>query len=522
MGKSEIEMNGTNDLSHNVIEISEADRQLCGNVAISIGKMLKQLPHVNEESSIYRVPKQLHDMNPKAYDPQLISIGPYHHFTRKDLIATEQYKLQGLINFLRRINNNKMESLEDLLKIGTLKALVEKAHCWVKEARNCYAAHINMKEEEFVMMMLVDACFIVEFFILYYDQGHPDCRFSQIQHNVDLSFYKGIVFHIFYDLTKLENQVPFFLLRSLFHLIPEDDVPMISFIDDEDGPISFTQLTYNVLNFGFMGKYEICCELLEEPAHLVDFLIYFLFVPLPPGMKNRQHEKSNENNNDFSSLLRFLLPAHWKKQNEDQNSEKKKNKKPHDENNMEKQWVPPSITELCEAGVTIKKAENTKCLMNISFKNGVLEIPPLFITDSFEIIMRNLIAFEHFSTESKNKYVIQYVSFLDYLICSDKDVSLLVKADIIINDIGGSDIEVSQLFNNLCKFVAVPSYSSHFNNISKDLVEHYNGWWNKSKASLKHNYFNTPWAFISFFAATLLIILTLLQTIFSAISAFPT
>ncbi|XP_022974374.1 UPF0481 protein At3g47200-like [Cucurbita maxima] len=189
-----------------------------------------------------------------------------------------------------------------------------------------------------------------------------------------------------------------------------------------------------------------------------------------------------------------------------------------DNSKEEKSIIPPSITELQEASVTIKKAENAKCFMNVSFKNGVFEIPPILNDDYFEPMMRNLIAFEHFYVGNDNK-CIQYVSLLDHLICTEKDVSVLVKAGIVINEIGGSSIEVSELFNNLCKFVTVPN-CCHFNDINKALREHCSRRWNKAIATLKHNYFNTPWAIVSFVGAIFLLIFALLQTIFSGISAF--
>ena len=104
--------------------------------------MMEQLPPVNEECSIFRVPRLLHKMNNIAYIPQAISIGPFHHCSQKDLIAIEQYKLRYCINFLGRLDN-KMDSLEFLVKT---------TQSWVKEARNCYA-------EPFVQMMLMDSCF---------------------------------------------------------------------------------------------------------------------------------------------------------------------------------------------------------------------------------------------------------------------------------------------------------------------------------------------------------------------------
>ena len=105
--------------------------------------------------------------------------------------------------------------------------------------------------------------------------------------------------------------------------------------------------------------------------------------------------------------------------------------------------------------------------MNLSFKNEIFTIPPLQIDDFFETIMRNLIAFEHFPSKNESK-CIQYVVFMDYLISTEKDVSLLEKVGIIINNIGGSGKSVSKLINNLCKFVEISSEEC-FNDISKAL-----------------------------------------------------
>lgn len=99
---------------------------------------------------------------------------------------------------------------------------------------------------------------------------------------------------------------------------------------------------------------------------------------------------------------------------------------------------------------------------------------------------------------------------MDYLISTELDVSLLEKAGIIINDIGGSDKEVSKMFNDLRKFVIVP-HSIHFNDISVALREHCNRRYNRARAALKHDHFYTPWASISVIGAILLIILTFLQ-----------
>lgn len=91
--------------------------------------------------------------------------------------------------------------------------------------------------------------------------------------------------------------------------------------------------------------------------------------------------------------------------------------------------------------------------MDIRFQDGVLKIPHLNIHDAFETYVRNLLAFEHYHVEGDERCVHGYFYFLDDLISTEKYVSLLVKAEIITNDIGGNNEEVSVLFNNLCKDV---------------------------------------------------------------------
>ena len=449
MKNSQIEVEQVNDKPYNMAGISEAEQgeQPRRNVVPPIKEMIDKLPPVNEKCSIFRVPKLLRNMNHRAYTPQVISIGPFHHH-RKDLLATEPYKLRRCLNFLSRLGNER-DSLE-LLKKNT--------QTWMKEIRNCYGEPINMNDKEFVNMMVVDGCFLVEFLIQHHNEHYPNTCF-QTPNNLDLTFHQRSI-EIFTDLIMLENQVPFFLLERLFGLIPNIT------------SLSFEELIY----ISFQQELVVNCSLSNlsstKPKHLVDFLSFF-FVS----------KTSLENNNNNSPI------------------------------------TPPSITELYEAGVTIKKAENFIHMMDIRFKNEILTIPPLVIDDLFEPTMRNLIAFEHFPLRNESN-CIQYIAFMDDLISTEKDVNLLVKAGIIINNIGGSDKEVSKLFNNLCKFVETSSDDS-LNNISNTLREHCNRRWNKAKASLKHNYFNTPWAIVSFFAATFLIILTLSQTIFSGMSVFP-
>ncbi|XP_004138865.1 UPF0481 protein At3g47200 [Cucumis sativus] len=494
--------------NNNIPHISEAKQHLRDNVVISIQQILNQMHPASMDCSIYRVPQQLCDMNPKAYIPQFISIGPFHHSKcQNNSKGTQKYKHYGLFNFLRRINNTEIKEEEDVMTKSrsfqpkTLKVLVEKVHDWVEKTRYCFSEPIDyMDDHNFVIMMLMDACFIVEFFIqMYDDQFDQDDQFPLISDKVNiLSLFPEITDFIMFDLIKLENQVPFFLLQHVFDMIPRHNLH-----------VSFIDLTYCALRIGFIFNYKIYSFdydfVKKDLKHLVHFLsLYFI----PPPTTNDMIQNKKKNNYSFLSFFSRLLCCELC-----QNPDK--------ENSDQEFLSPPSITELNESGVTVKKAKNVESLMNITFTNGVLEIPPLNICDEFELLFRNLVAFEQFQAGNGKMYATQYIIFMDNLINTKKDVRLLVNSGVIINNIGGSYKEVSKLFNKLGKFISGSPTSSEFNDISKDLHKHCNRRWNKAKASLKHNYFNTPWAIVSFIAASCLILLTLLQTIFSGFSAFP-
>ncbi|CAM8953834.1 unnamed protein product [Rhodiola kirilowii] len=103
---------------------------------------------------------------------------------------------------------------------------------------------------------------------------------------------------------------------------------------------------------------------------------------------------------------------------------------------------------------------------------------------------------------------------MDNLINSPADVGYLHYCGIIEHWLV-SDAEVADLFNRLCQEVVFDTSNSYLSSMSDDVNRYYNHRWNSWRASLKHNYFSNPWAIISFFAAVILLLLTLAQTFYS-------
>ncbi|KAK8582672.1 hypothetical protein V6N13_069444 [Hibiscus sabdariffa] len=147
----------------------------------------------------------------------------------------------------------------------------------------------------------------------------------------------------------------------------------------------------------------------------------------------------------------------------------------------------------------------------------MLKIPTLRVEDTTEHIFRNYIAYEQFFRRELT-YFSDYVLFMDNLINTSNDVQLLRTNGVIDNWLG-DDEAVARMFNRLLDFVWM-SNGFYYAEIFKRVNEHCQRRWNRWKATLKKNYFNSPWSLISFLAATVLLLLTVVQAIFSHLSYF--
>ncbi|KAF5465153.1 hypothetical protein F2P56_015184 [Juglans regia] len=148
------------------------------------------------ECCMYKVHEQLRNVNEKAYKPVLLAIGPYNDQSKVGQGFMEEHKLRYLHQMLKRKKGN-VETY-----IATLKELEERAH-------NCYGEHISHTPEEFVEMMVLDGCFIIELFHTYKTRALLNDPIFQM---------KWVLSRIARDLLLFENQLPFFILDKLFRM----------------------------------------------------------------------------------------------------------------------------------------------------------------------------------------------------------------------------------------------------------------------------------------------------------------
>ncbi|XP_078161193.1 UPF0481 protein At3g47200-like [Carex rostrata] len=115
--------------------------------------------------------------------------------------------------------------------------------------------------------------------------------------------------------------------------------------------------------------------------------------------------------------------------------------------------VIPSATELKQKGLKFTPKVNPKHMLDISFEYGVLKIPKLKIGDFTKPIFANLIAFEHSKYGKKHRPFGRFVEFLDNLINTPNDVTILQECGIIENWLG-SEEELAHFINHLTEVFA--------------------------------------------------------------------
>ncbi|KAG7995596.1 hypothetical protein I3843_01G118000 [Carya illinoinensis] len=378
----------------------------------------------------------------------------------------EEHKLRYLKQMLQRRNESSVK--ENIIALRDLE----------ERARNCYAECISKTKDEFVEMMLLDGCFIIELFRKWETLDLRDDQHDPI-FQLDWMLPK-----IARDLLLFENQLPFFILTKLFLMIEKQSVQIRRFVDLA---LSFF---YGSLPFQWnvngSSSYSI-----KDTRHLLSQL----HKAITPSLAKTVHEHLQVGEKFKEANFKHLLDLIY---------------------TIIRLSPIPNATELKEGGVKFKKAKQHTTFA-IQFGNGKLEISPLIIEDDTETFLRNLIAYEQYDPNKVSSYVINYMCFMDDLIDSLKDVELLRRKGVIENRLGENEV-VSTMFNEIGHHVGFSPGNSIYVKTSIEMNKHCaKRWIVLWMAKLSHKYFNSPWALLSVLAVIILLGLAITQTIFSII-----
>ncbi|TKW01062.1 hypothetical protein SEVIR_8G152500v4 [Setaria viridis] len=173
----------------------------------------------------------------------------------------------------------------------------------------------------------------------------------------------------------------------------------------------------------------------------------------------------------------------------------------------------PCAVEMSEAGIQFKKS-NTNSIHDVDFEDAVLSMPLFDFNDSTETILLNLMAFEWLHPYAKDD-VVAYVSFMDDIIQSERDVALLESEGIVL-DITGSK-QMVEMFNYSLTRLGRVNVGNRLGHVQWKIKTYCRKRRNRWQASFVNTYLSNPWVFISLVAAVILLVATLLQTVYTIV-----
>lgn len=363
-------------------------------------------------------------------------------------------------SYLQPMETYKLKCLNNLINLYgiSLKKLCECATAEGGDVRSHYP-DFKFDPKDFSKMILLDGIFI----ILLISKN----QFSKVNALI-LKQNTWMLSDIMHDMLLLENQLPFYFVKKLLDILVNPDQEHTT--SDPFYEAFYEDLRNYFRNVGITKNLKVNLEC-KYAWHLVDF------------------------------LLKLHLPSEEKQSSEDGKVE----------------YNTRSSSELQGVGVRFCQPPD-EALFEMTFNKdtGELCIPQLTVNDTTETFFRNLIAFEQ---SQHQRHITSYVTLMDSLINTAEDVKLLIKNGIIVNSLG-EDHLVADLFNNLHKEVIEDGRDFYFADICKDLNEYSKDWVHQWRSScfhqlneLKNKYFSNPWSAISFLAATVVVGLTIAQTV---------
>lgn len=420
-------------------------------------KKLKEPPRLLSSAagrptcSIFRVPQSMLDCNERCYEPRVVSVGPYHR-GQTQFKMIEEHKWRYLNVLLTRTQNL---TLEDYMK--SVKSVEE-------AARECYSESIHMDSEEFNEMMVLDGCFLLELF-------RKVSNLVPFEPNDPLVAMAWVLPFFYRDFLRLENQIPFFVLETLFDLTRGDN--------EEETNASLPSLAFAFFNNMMHRTDEDLARFKELRAkHLLD-LVRSSHIPESelhaPIVTNPGKEK---------------MPSH----------------------------IIHSISKLRRAGIKLRELKDAESFLVVRFRHGTIEMPTITVDDFMSSFLENCVAYEQCHVACSMHFT-TYATLLDCLMNTYKDVEYLCDQNIIENYFG-TDAEIAEFVNSLGKDVAFDITQCYLKDLFEEVNEYYKSSWHVEWASFKYTYFSSPWSFISALAAFVLLVLSVIQTIYTVFQAY--
>lgn len=409
-----------------------------------------------KKRSIYQLPASFTYLNKSAYMPQTVSFGPYHH-GQEHLQPMEEHKHRALLHFLKRSNKPVDCYIESLAPV--MQDL--------KDSYDSLDAVWQQNTDAFLQLMILDGCFMLEILRVVARDRTRSIRSSlALEYPSNDPIFSDhaklyIMPNIKRDILLLENQLPMLVLHSLL-AVQNDKIQREDYLHNLI--LDFCSPSAPVLNLG-------------KRLHMLDAhraCLLFDWRGRSPRLKTYALGKIQV----FDMINR-------------------------------------SASELKKARIRFRRSK-TRSLIDISFHDGILNLPLVIVDDITESMFRNLIAFERYHIGAGTE-VTSYIFFMSNIIDNATDVSILHEKCIIQNFIG-SDEDVAKLFSSFSKDTRLDPDSTLYD-VHICIESYCRKPWNEWRATLIYSYFRNLIHTTTVVAGIVLFALTAIQTVFTV---YPT
>uniref|UniRef100_A0A8I6X803 Uncharacterized protein n=2 Tax=Hordeum vulgare subsp. vulgare TaxID=112509 RepID=A0A8I6X803_HORVV len=446
------------------------------------------------------------------YDPDYVSIGPYH------------YPRPLNKNLHLSLEHDKLASLDKILSAAkpgvNMEVYVNELTRLELKARGCYANSFDdMTSEQFVRMLLLDGCYILCRLVELQAQprnhmASPSwCTASNasfgslpgspasgaIITSLSVSTANGagitspsasisrhvealeVVRDVFY---LAENQIPFFVIEKIGDLTA---------LDGWDHAID--GIAEYALNLMRMQSYAMAAPIMVPPIPAVPGnLLHLLHMHLKPVAVPSP-----------GSYHGSVSVGRWR-----------------------------TATEYNWAGMKFKSQSmsgngDVRCILDVKLDRGgsTLEVPCLEIDNETWRLLRNLMELEQRNGETVGTHVTAYCVFMSQMACTAKDVELLSRKCVIKHNHRNND-EVAECFGDLCKGILFNPNNKATNYLwetclkldmrSRSRSHIRQVYFRRSMVWLGQKYFSNPWLLIGLLAGITGLVCAVVQAVYTVLS----
>ena len=426
----------------------------------------------NESLKISKPPKALLDVRPLSYRPQLMTIGPLHDML-SDSASADRCKELCVWRFMQR------HGIPDVKQL--MQRIFEDPRSFLDTH---YSNPLDYNSLEILQLMLtLDTILIYEFF-LYMCATVSESTIEQYGHFQTLWKNDIIGKQFFRDLFLMGNQIPMSFLKRIAAFPNENEVNLKDLqavlvdivVRSCPFPMGYNDWHKNVGNPNLLN-----CE------HLLDCQ----YVLVTQGLHEHKRSPQIQHNGSRNLIGAGRLQSRHRDRL-------------------------PTASQLSKVGISFHAHKNGTSLIKYHRRTLQLHLPRIVVYEGTENVLRNLLAYEQTSKEGCE--FAKYVVIMDSLIYTTEDLAILMKAGVIVNHLG-SDQKLANMWNNMCENVTIRS-CGRWDKMTCEVLHDYENPWRRMYVEFHEKFFSRPWLTTSVIDAILILILTLLQTIYTILGYY--